>query len=132
MQVDTRKSPEQFHKRFARLLRTFADEVEAELDGMGDPADPWIDQDHSPLGKWKHLELAKTGVLKASKGHRKKVLIKQSEIDRYLAEHPVKVRAEALAYATADTHPEHMKTKDPAELEAAMCRELGLVKKARS
>lgn len=46
--------------------------------------DEWVDQKHSPLGRKRHLELARTGKLPSSKDGRR-VLIRQSAIDAYLA-----------------------------------------------
>lgn len=54
------------------------------------PADEWIDQKRSPLGKEKHLSLARRGVLPSSKEGRQ-VLIRRSVIDAYLAKKAVVV-----------------------------------------
>lgn len=43
----------------------------------------WVDQNHSPLPKWKHLELARTGAL-PSKKHGKQVLIRRDDMNAYL------------------------------------------------
>ncbi len=48
----------------------------------------WIDQAHSPLGRRRHLELVRTGVLRASRDGRK-VLVRRVDIDAYLAKHQV-------------------------------------------
>lgn len=130
-QKSPQKSPAPFHKRFAKLLREFADEVEET--GMGAPGDEWVDQYHSPLGPTKHLKLARTGVLKASKTDRKRVLIRRSDINQYIEAHPVKVRASAQgAYTPPLPPPENLITSDPDELEAAVCRRLGVVQKPRA
>lgn len=62
-------------------LHAFADELADLLEKSG--TDEWVDQTRSPLGRKKHLRLAKTGVLPASKEGRK-VLIRRSVIEAYL------------------------------------------------
>lgn len=67
-------------------LHAIVDELASVLEqGAGDD---WIDQNHSPLGKQKHLSLAKSGKLPASK-EGKQVLIRRSAIDAYLAKHAI-------------------------------------------
>lgn len=54
----------------------------------GARADEWVDQKRSPLGRAKHLALAKSGKIAAVKEGRQ-VLVKRSDIDAYLAKHKV-------------------------------------------
>lgn len=56
--------------------------VSAELAEQNAGAE-WIDQAHSPLGRRRHCELARTGVLPAAKEGRR-VLIRRSDINAYL------------------------------------------------
>lgn len=48
------------------------------------PADGWVDQNASPLGKAKHLSLAKSGKVPAFKDG-KQVFIRRSVLDAWLA-----------------------------------------------
>lgn len=63
-------------------LHSLVDELADVLERAS--GDEWIDQARSPLGRQKHLSLAKRGVLPASREGRK-VLIRRSVIDAYLA-----------------------------------------------
>jgi hypothetical protein len=63
-------------------LHALIDEIADVLETGG--GDEWVDQTRSPLGRKKHLALAKRGVLPASK-EGKQVLIKRSHIESYLA-----------------------------------------------
>jgi excisionase family DNA binding protein len=73
---------------------TLRDELHALVDRIADEiertrrADEWIDQAHSPLGRAKHLRLAREGVLPSSKEGRQ-ILIKRSVLDAYIAKHKV-------------------------------------------
>lgn len=71
--------------------------VHALLDELLDAiteGDDWVSQKDSPLGKAKHLELARDGKLPSTKEGRL-VMIKRSDIDAYLAskrqKRPVKI-----------------------------------------
>ena len=50
-----------------------------EENGAGD----WVDQSSSPLGRKKHLALARAGTLKATREGRR-VLVRRADIDAYL------------------------------------------------
>lgn len=69
-------------------LRALADELADVIEKSG--GDEWVDQTRSPLGRSKHLALAKAGKLPASKEGRK-VLIKRSHIEAYLAKKQIVV-----------------------------------------
>jgi excisionase family DNA binding protein len=76
---------------------TLRDELHALVDRIADEiertrrADEWVDQAHSPLGRAKHLRLAREGVLPSSKEGRQ-VLIKRSVLDAYIAKHKVETK----------------------------------------
>ena len=71
-------------------LHAFADELADLLErGM---SDEWVDQEQSPLGRRRHLALAKSGKLPASKVGRR-VLIRRSAIDAYLERKRVLVKS---------------------------------------
>lgn len=67
-------------------LRMVADAV-AELR----TADEWVDQKASPLGRRAHLEAVRRGDLP---GHKVagRVLVRKSDLDAYIARHPVRPR----------------------------------------
>jgi excisionase family DNA binding protein len=52
----------------------------------GHAAGEWVDQTTSPLGHRRHLELVRSGALPASRSG-KRVLVRRSDLDAYLAEH---------------------------------------------
>lgn len=62
-------------------LHALVDEIADAIESHG--AADWVDQTTSPLGRRRHLELARTGVLKSSKQGRR-VLIKRRDIDAFL------------------------------------------------
>lgn len=72
-----------FRAELHMLVDRIADALEESSRG-----DAWVDQRRSPLGRAKHLALAKSGVLPAAKEGRQ-VLVKRSDIDAYLAKHKV-------------------------------------------
>ena len=51
--------------------------------------DEWVDQDDSPLGKRAHLQAVRRGQLVGVK-HGKRVLVRRSDLNSYLAKHSVK------------------------------------------
>lgn len=53
------------------------------FDVLRDTRDEWVDQTNSPLGRDRHLTLARNGTLPSSKD-RRRVLILRSVIDAYL------------------------------------------------
>lgn len=59
----------------------------------------WVDQNASPLGHRRHLELVRRGALAASRSG-KRVLVRRSDLDAYLAEH-------ATATVQVDEAPEN-------------------------
>jgi excisionase family DNA binding protein len=67
-------------------LHALVDEFLDTLEQAG--RDEWVDQYRSPLGKSKHLSLARRGVLPASKDG-KQVLIRRSDIDAYLSKRAI-------------------------------------------
>lgn len=54
----------------------------------------WVDQTNSPLGRERHLQLVRDGVLKAVKQGRLR-MVKRVDINAYLETQPVKVREAA-------------------------------------
>lgn len=69
--------------RAMRLLReSIVELVKATLD-EGNAVAEWVDQNHSPLGKRRHLELARTKRI-ASKKHGKLVLIRRDDMNAYI------------------------------------------------
>ncbi len=62
-------------------LHSLIDEIVDALESTAAPE--WIDQKSSPLGRRRHLELARSGVLKSTKDAGR-VLIRRTDIDRYL------------------------------------------------
>lgn len=72
--------------RAKRMLVEAIDElVEARL-AKGTAASEWIDQKDSPLGRRRHLELVRTGVLRGVREGRR-VLVRRAEIETYLDGH---------------------------------------------
>ncbi len=78
----------------------------------GRAAAEWLDQNASPLGHRRHLELVRRGALAASRSG-KRVLVRRSDIDAYLAEH------------TTATPSVDVSTENEAVAVAAMISELG-------
>lgn len=74
-----------------RKLADAIDElIEARL-AKGAARSEWVDQNNSPLPKWKHLDLVRRGVLSGVREGRR-VLIRRADLDAYLQEHAVKPR----------------------------------------
>lgn len=74
-----------------RTIANAIDElVKARLE-KGMAAQELVDQDDSPLGRRRHLELVRAGKLRAARDGRR-VLVRRSDIEAYLAEHEVKPR----------------------------------------
>jgi hypothetical protein len=72
--------------RIARAKRVIAEAITDLVDAQvakGVAASEWIDQDASPLGKRRHLELVRTRVLKGVREGRK-VLVRRRDLDAYL------------------------------------------------
>lgn len=79
-------------------MSALRDKLHALIDDIVDELEArtvqWIDQDRSPLGRDRHLRLARSGTLPSSKEGRR-VLIRSTDIDAYLARKSVvKVRAD--------------------------------------
>ncbi len=73
--------------RIARAKRVLADAVADMVEALvakGVVASEWIDQDSSPLGHRRHLELVRQKVLKGVR-EGKKVLVRRSDVEAYLA-----------------------------------------------
>lgn len=82
---ETIEAPEVREERAWRLIREgFRELVRAELDGK---ANDTIDQEHSPLGRRRHMELCRAGKLEATKDGRRWI-VTRAEMLRYLREHP--------------------------------------------
>lgn len=69
----------------AAALR-FADDIATALEVQSNGTE-WVDQNTSPLGKRRHLALVRSGTLLGTKEGRK-VLVRRSDIDAYLVQHP--------------------------------------------
>lgn len=109
------------HRQLAKLHAELAEEIE-HADAR---PDEWVDQDHSPLGKRKHLDLVRAGRLEGIKPDRKRVLVRRTAIDAYIETHGVK------RTVAAGPKPSHggsaRKTKSVAQIRA----EIGLVRTRR-
>jgi hypothetical protein len=68
--------------------------------GVPDPSD-WIDQYASPLGKRRHLELVRAGLLKGRKDG-KTVYVRRGEIDAYLEAHAVAPKSQPACDGDVD------------------------------
>lgn len=64
----------------------FADDIATALEVETNGAE-WVDQNTSPLGRRRHLDLVRRGVLIGTKD-RRRVLVRRSDIDAYLVQHP--------------------------------------------
>lgn len=77
--------------RIERAKRQIADAidelVEARL-AKGAAAAEWIDQNTSPLGKHRHLDLVRRGILKGVK-QGKRVLVRRLDIDAYMEDNEI-------------------------------------------
>ena len=62
-------------------LHSLIDQIVDAIEATAAPE--WVDQTNSPLGRRRHLELARTGVLKSTKDAGK-VRIRRSDIEAYL------------------------------------------------
>lgn len=70
-------------ERATRLIMEGVTEaVKATLD-QGNAVAEWVDQRHSPLGKRRHLELARSGRI-PSKKHGQLVLIRREDLNAYI------------------------------------------------
>lgn len=72
--------------RLERAKRQIADGVAEMIEAKiaaGVAAGEWVDQDHSPLGKRAHLELAREGRLRSRKVKRQ-VLIRRDELNAFI------------------------------------------------
>jgi excisionase family DNA binding protein len=72
--------------RLERAKRTIAEGISEMIEATiarGVAANEWVDQNHSPLGKRKHLELARAGKLPSKKVGRD-VLVKRDDLNAYI------------------------------------------------
>ncbi len=67
-------------------LHSLIDQIVDAIEATAAPE--WVDQANSPLGRRRHLELARTGVLKSTKDAGK-VRIRRADIDAYLLQKTV-------------------------------------------
>lgn len=115
---ETAKKASEARKRLAgwallHALETFIAEL---LACRNASADDWIDQDHSPLGKWRHLKLVREGTIPGHKSG-KKILIRREDLDEYLRKHAVQVkRTGASQPAERSLAPEDIAARTLAEL----------------
>lgn len=70
-----------------KLAEAIDELIEARL-AKGATLSEWIDQNSSPLPKWKHLDLVRRGILSGVREGRR-VLVRRADIDAYLEEHAV-------------------------------------------
>lgn len=70
------------HKLHA-LIDELVDLVEA-----AKPADDWVDQKTSPLGRERHCTLVRTGALKGVKDGRR-IMVRRVDVEAYIAKHQV-------------------------------------------
>lgn len=73
--------------------------ISAILKSLDDDS-PYYDQDNSPLGKRRHLELCRSGELTAYK-HGRLRLVKRDEMHAYIEANPIKPLAEPSDEADA-------------------------------
>jgi hypothetical protein len=68
-----------------QALAAFVREIAKEVvrTELGDRADDWIDQAHSPLGRRMHCRLVRTGALPGVSVHRR-VLVRRRDLDAYI------------------------------------------------
>ena len=76
--------------------------VRAELAAQRSVDVDWYDQTSSPLGKKRHLYLARAGKIPACKVG-KMVLIRRADVDEYIRKHPVRPRDERVATDQAES-----------------------------
>jgi hypothetical protein len=76
-------TPEARIERAKKLIGEAVSELVEAMLARGSAPSEWIDQNHSPLGRRRHLELVRAGKLAARKDG-KKVLVRRDEINRYL------------------------------------------------
>lgn len=87
----TELTPEARIDRAKRMLVEAIDElVEARL-ARGVASVEWLDQNASPLGRRRHLELVRRGILRGVR-QGKRVLVRRADVEAYLAEHEVAPR----------------------------------------
>lgn len=70
-----------------RELHAFAERIADAIEAQSTGSE-WVDQDASPLGRDRHMRLARKGTLKATKDGRK-VLVRRADIEAYLAKKTV-------------------------------------------
>lgn len=71
------------------FVERIVDAIEAQSTGA-----EWVDQAVSPLGRRRHLDLVRTGVLKGNKVG-KRVLVRRADVEAYLAKKTAVVVNEA-------------------------------------
>ena len=82
------------------LAEAVAELVSAHV-SKGAAAAEWVDQTSSPLGRRRHLELVRRGVLAGRKEGRR-ILVRRADLDAYLAVDRPKPEADAEAPASVD------------------------------
>jgi len=113
----------EIHRQLAELHRELADELSREDAG----GDGMVDQYHSPLGKRKHLELVRDGVLRGYKPDRVHVFVEWAEIHSYLRSHPATPK---LARGRPTVEPKEEPKDGPARIAKRIRAELGMRKRA--
>lgn len=84
----TALTPQARLERAKKTIAAGVDElVEARL-ALVSAKEEWVDQKHSPLGKRRHLELARTGKLPSKKDGRR-VLVRRDDLNAYLEKHAI-------------------------------------------
>jgi len=73
--------------RVAAAAQRFADELVDAIENASSLPE-WVDQDASPLGRRRHLELVRAGAFPGAKKDGKNVLVHRGDIEAYLAERP--------------------------------------------
>lgn len=73
--------------RAKRLLGEAVAELVSAHVSKGAASTEWVDQNDSPLGRRRHLDLVRTGVLPGKKDGRR-VLVRRADLDAYLAVKP--------------------------------------------
>lgn len=84
----TELTPQARLERAKKTIAAGVDElVEARLE-LASAKEEWVDQNHSPLGHRRHLELARKGTL-PSKKHGRRVLVRRDDLNAYLEKHAI-------------------------------------------
>lgn len=81
-------TPEALRERALRkIIEGQSELVRAEI-AIAANANDWVEQKHSPLGRRKHLQLAREGAFPSQK-HGKRVLVRRADLNAYIEKHGI-------------------------------------------